>query len=237
MSNQISRRGVLAATGGAAAAVTASMAASQAAVAAPKRRPEEELFRFDNSALVFIDYQPEMYAGVRSMDTTLMTLNARALARLAVKLEIPVILSTVGVQAGINHPTVAELRQEIPDLPEIDRSSMNAWDDQAFRQALLNTGRRRFVMAGLWTEICLAFPVVDMQAEGLRTTFPADAVGGTSRYAHDLAVERMSQAGSVPNTTFAVMAEWALDWASPQAPALTEVATWYLAELAKLNQG
>ena len=109
-----------------------------------------------------------------------MMLNAQALARFAVKAGIPVVLSTVGVQAGVNQPTLPQLREEIPDLTEIDRTSMNAWDDPAFRAALLSTGRSRFVMCGLWTEICLAFPVVDMQAEDLRTTFPADAVGGTA---------------------------------------------------------
>lgn len=233
MTNQISRRGVLAATG-AAAAVTATVA-PPAAAAAPKERPTaEELFRFNNSALVFIDYQPEMLAQVRSIDPKLMMLNARVLARFAVKAGIPVVLSTVAVKAGVNHPTLPELRAEIPNVPEIDRSTMNAWDDAAFRKAMLSTGRRRFVMCGLWTEICLAFPVVDIQAEGLKTTFPADAVGGMSKYAHDLAVDRMVQAGSVPNSAGAVLCEWALDWASPQGAILSEVGDWYNAELAKL---
>lgn len=237
MTQQISRRGALAAAGAAAAAVTASMVAPQAVAAAPRGRTKEELFRYDNSALVFIDYQPEMVAGVRSMNTKLMMLNARVLARFAVRAGIPVVLSTVGVKLGINHSTAAELRDEIPDVPELDRSTMNAWDDAAFREAMLKTGRRRFVMCGLWTEICLVFPVVDMQAEDLRTTFPADGVGGTTREAHDLAIQRMIQAGSAPNTTFATMAEWVLDWATPQGAILGEVGAWYGAEVAKLNLG
>ncbi|MEV7389157.1 isochorismatase family protein [Streptomyces sp. NPDC091215] len=183
MSKQISRRGVLAVTGGAAAAVTASVAGAQTAAAAPRGRSTEQLFRETNSALVFIDYQPEMLSWVRSMDTKVMTLNAGLLAKYAVRVGIPVVLSTVAVQAGYNHPMLPELRQEAPDVPVIDRSTMNAWDDDAFRRAVLATGRRRFVMCGLWTEICLAYPVVDMQAEGLKTTFVADAVGGTSKEA------------------------------------------------------
>ncbi|MEU1936876.1 isochorismatase family protein [Streptomyces coeruleorubidus] len=237
MTKHFSRRGVMAATGGAAAAVTASMIAPQAAAAASKGRATGELFMYDNSALVLIDYQPEMVAGVHSIDTKLMMLNARVLARFAVKAGIPVVLSTVGVESGVNSPTAEELRQEIPDLREIDRTTMNAWDDDAFRQAVLKTGRRRFVMCGLWTEICLAYPIVDMQADGLRTAFVADAVGGQNKYAHDIAVDRMAHAGSVPNTVLATLAEWSPDWALPQGAILAEVGAWYQAELAKLEQG
>ncbi|MGW0828143.1 isochorismatase family protein [Streptomyces sp. NPDC002845] len=171
------------------------------------------------------------------MDQKLMMVNARSLARLAVRMGMPVVLSTVGVKGGVNHPTLPELRAEIPDVPEIDRNTMNAWDDDAFRQAMLKTGRRRFIMLGLWTEICLAFPVAEMQAEGLKTTFPADAVGGTSKEAHDLAVQRMIQAGSVPNMTFAQIAESGLDWSSPQGAIMTEIYTWRQAELEKLKHG
>ncbi|MEV0224732.1 isochorismatase family protein [Streptomyces sp. NPDC050704] len=236
MTKHFSRRAVMAATGGAAAAVTTSMATSRTAAAASKGRSKGELFMHDNSALVFIDYQPEMVAEVISMDTKLMMLNARVLARFAVKAGIPVVLSTVGVESGVNSPTVQELRQEIPDLPEIDRTTMNAWDDDAFRRAVLKTGRKRFVMCGLWTEICLSFPIMDMQAEDLRTAFIADAVGGQTKYAHDIAVDRMAHAGSVPNTARATLAEWSPDWASPQGPILAEVGAWYAAELAKLNE-
>lgn len=237
MSNQVSRRSMLAAGGGAAVAVTASVVAPQDAATASEGRSKEQLFRFDNSALVLIDYQPEMLAAVESMDTKVMMVNARALTRLAVRLEMPVILSTIGVKTGVNQPTLPELRAEIPNVREIDRTTMNSWDDAAFRKAVLKTGRRRVIMLALWTEICLAYPVVDMQAEGLKTVFAADAVGGTSRYAHDLAVDRMIQAGSVPNSTLATIAELGLDWASPQGPIMAEVVTWRQAELQKLNQG
>lgn len=236
MTKHISRRTVMAATGGAAAAVTTSVVASQTAAAASKGRSQGELFGYDNSALVLIDYQPEMVSAVISMDTRLMMLNARVLARFAVKAGIPVVLSTVAVKSGINRPTVQELRQEIPNLTEIDRSTMNAWDDAAFRKAVLKTGRKRFVMCGLWTEICLAYPIADMQADGLRTAFVADAVGGQTKYAHDIAVDRMVQAGSVPSTALATLAEWSPDWAAPQGAILAEVGAWYTAELAKLNE-
>jgi nicotinamidase-related amidase len=195
----------------------------------------DNLFRFDNSAIVFIDYQPEMLAAVQSMDQKLMMVNATTLARLAVKMGMPVVLSTVGVKGGVNHPTLPELRAEIPDVPEIDRNTMNAWDDEGFRRAIRETGRSSFIMLGLWTEICLAFPVAEMQAEGLKTAVPTDAVGGMSKEAHDLAVQRMIQAGSVPSTTFATIAESGLDWASEQGQIMRDIYGGRQAELEKLG--
>ncbi|MEU6803375.1 isochorismatase family protein [Streptomyces neyagawaensis] len=236
MDKKMSRRGVIAAAGAGAAAVTTSMVAPQAAAAASRGRSQEQLFTFDTTALVFIDYQPEMVEAIKSIDTRKMMIHARALARTAVKMGMPVVLSTIAVEMGVNQPTVPELRAEIPDVPEIDRTSMNAWDDPAFRRAIRETGRRKFIMLGLWTEICLAYPVAEMQAAGLRTAFTTDAVGGLSKEAHDLAVQRMIQAGSVPNTTIAQFAEAGLDWASPQGPIMREVGGWMTEELAKLDQ-
>jgi nicotinamidase-related amidase len=235
MDKKMSRRGVIAATGAGAAAVTASMVAPQAAAAASPGRSKEQLFTFDTTALVFIDYQPEMLKAIESIDTRKMMIRARALARTAVKMGMPVVLSTIAVKMGINQPTIPELRAEIPDVREIDRTTMNAWDDPAFRRAIGQTGRRKFIMLGLWTEICLAYPVVEMQAAGLRTAFTADAVGGVTKEAHDLAVQRMIQAGSVPNTTMAQICEAGLDWASPQGPIIAEVGGWMAEELAKLE--
>lgn len=235
MEKKMSRRGVIAATGAGAAAVTASMVAPQAAAAASGGRTQEQLFTYDTTALVFIDYQPEMLKAVESSDTRKMMIRARALARMAVKMGMPVVLSTIAVGLGVNQPTIPELRAEIPDVPEIDRTSMNAWDDAAFRRAIRETGRKKFIMLGLWTEICLAYPVAEMQAAGLKTTFTEDAVGGVSKEAHDLAVQRMIQAGSVPNTTMAQICEAGLDWASPRGPIIREVGGWMAEELAKLN--
>jgi nicotinamidase-related amidase len=148
---------------------------------------------------------------------------------------MPVVLSTVGVKGGVNHPTLPELRAEIPDVPEIDRNTMNAWDDEGFRRVIQETGRSSFIMLGLWTEVCLAFPVAEMQAEGLRTAVPTDAVGGMSKEIHDVAVQRMIQAGSVPSTTFATIAESGLDWASAQGQVMRDIYGWRQAELEKLG--
>jgi hypothetical protein len=110
--------------------------------------------------LVLIDYQPGVMSYIRSHDPKAAELNARYLAKAAVAFDIPIILSTVGVQLGVNQPTIASLRAEIPQVPEIDRSSMDSWGDKGFVDAVKKTGRKRLVMSGILTAVCLAYPTV-----------------------------------------------------------------------------
>lgn len=168
-------------------------------------------------ALIFIDYQPEMFRGMHSGNNELIEMNACMLARSATAFGIPVILSTVGVQMGVNQPTIDGLRRELPGIQEIDRSSMNAWEDEAFVSAVKATGKKKLIFCALWTEICLAFPVVEALADDFEVSFVVDAVGGESLIEHDMAVARLIQAGAVPNTTIATVAEWFRDWKSPLA--------------------
>jgi nicotinamidase-related amidase len=186
-------------------------------------------------ALVLIDYQPEMFESVRSSDPQLVELNVRTLVRGAKAFDIPVILSTVGVQMEVNGPTIESLRRELPGIREIDRSSMNAWEDLAFRQAVESTGRKRLVFGALWTEICLAFPVLEALAAGFEVTFVADAVGGQSAVEHETAIRRLIHAGAVPNTTCAMVAEWFRDWGSERAGAGREVLVNYWRERSQLK--
>ena len=109
-------------------------------------------------ALLLIDYQPGVMSFIRSHDPKAAELNARYLAKAALAFDIPIILSTVGVQMGVNQPTIASLRNEIPDVAEIDRSSMDSWADRGFVEAVKKTGRKRLVMSGIITEVCLAYP-------------------------------------------------------------------------------
>jgi nicotinamidase-related amidase len=109
-------------------------------------------------ALLLIDYQPGVMSFIRSHDPKLVELNARYLTRAALAFDIPIILSTVAVQMGVNQPTIASLRHEIPDVAEIDRTSQDAWADRAFVEAVKRTGRKRLVMSGIVTEVCLASP-------------------------------------------------------------------------------
>jgi nicotinamidase-related amidase len=183
-------------------------------------------------ALLLIDYQPGVMSFVRSHDPKASELNARYLTKAALAFDIPIILSTVGVQMGVNQPTIASLRDEIPNVPEIDRSSMDSWADRGFVDAVKKTGRKRLVMAGIVTEVCLAYPVVNALKDGYEVSIVTDASGGATKESHDMAVLRMIQAGAVPQTTVAMLTEWFRDWAGPLAPKAREVIVPFLKEIA-----
>ena len=130
---------------------------------------------------------------------------------------MPVVLSTVGVKFGINGPTHASILSDLPGVEPIDRTSMNAFEDRAFSDAVKNTARKRLIFGGLHTEICLTFAVVQALKDGYESMYVVDAVGGRSQAAHRTAIDRMSHAGAVPNTALAVVTELFRDWASPVA--------------------
>ena len=185
-------------------------------------------------ALVLIDYQEEMFGNVKSETSAdEIELNVRFLIRAAKAFDIPVVLSSVGVEMGVNRPTRPSIREELPDLDVSDRSSMDAWEDGAFRAAIEKTGKKRLIFGALYTEICLAFPVVDAMRDGYEVMFVVDAVGGMSQLAHRTAIERLTAAGAVPNTSLAVVTELFRDWTSPHADKARELITWYLPEIKK----
>ncbi|MFZ3358864.1 MAG: isochorismatase family protein [Xanthobacteraceae bacterium] len=189
----------------------------------------------EDVALVLIDYQKEMFENVKSETRPdEIELNVRFLIRAARAFNIPVILSSVGVQMGVNGPTRRAIKDELPGIEVIDRSSMDAWEDKAFRAAVEKTGKKRLIFAALYTEICLAFPVVDAMRDGYEAMFVVDAVGGMSQLAHRTAIERLTAAGAVPNTSLALVTELFRDWKSPLANKAREVIKWYLPEAQKL---
>ncbi|MDL5365415.1 isochorismatase family protein [Xanthomonas sp. NCPPB 2654] len=193
------------------------------------------VWRSEDVALVLIDYQKEMFEHVRSeTDAATIDLNVRLLIKAAKAFGIPVVLSTVGVQMGVNGPTRASILEELPGVEVIDRSSMNAWEDGAFRAAIERTGRKRLVFGALYTEICLAFPVVDALRDGYEAMFVVDAVGGMSQLAHRTAIERLTAAGAVPTTALALWTELFRDWKSPLADKARELFAWYVPELQAL---
>ena len=194
------------------------------------------VWTYENSALVLIDYQKEMFETIRSETSAeLADLNVRLLARAAKAFNMPVVLSTVGVKYGINGPTHASILSDRPGVEPIDRTSMNAFEDRAFSDAVKKTGRKRLILGGLHTEICLTFAVVQALKDGYEGMFVADAVGGRSQSAHRTAIERMAHAGAVPNTALAVVTELFRDWASPLAGKARDVIYWYFAEVQKLK--
>jgi nicotinamidase-related amidase len=192
------------------------------------------VWKYKESALVLIDYQKEMFEQIRSETPAgLIDLNVRLLIKAAKSFDMPIILSTVGVEAGINGPTVPSILAELPGIQVIDRTSMNAWEDAAFLAVVTKTGRKRLIIGALYTEICLAFPVVEALRDGYDVTFPVDAVGGMSQLAHSTAIQRLAHAGAVPNTSLALVTELFRDWASPVADKARELMYWYVGELAK----
>jgi len=195
------------------------------------------VWTYEDCALVLIDFQKEMFEVIRSeTDAALAELNVRLLARTARGFDMPIVLSTVGVELGFNGPTLPSIVSELEGIEPIDRTSMNAFEDEAFRAAVEVTGRRRLIIAGLHTEICLTFASVQALKDGYEVMYVTDAVGGRSQVAHRTAIERLAHAGAVPTTALAVTTELFRDWASPAAAAAQEVIYWYFREAPKLTE-
>lgn len=195
------------------------------------------LLTAETSAVVILDYQEHVMDGIYSTDHELIELNGRALARATKTFNVPVVLSTIGVQLRGDHPTLPSIREELADEPEHDRNTMNAWDDEGVREAIAKTGRRRLIFAGLWTEVCLLYPVLHAQREGFETYFVLDAVGGSSVTAHETAIRRMIQAGSQPLTLNSLFTEWIRDWkTSPYAEAFIAHLEWYGPQIESIRE-
>ena len=158
-----------------------------------------ELLNPANSALILIDHQPQMAFGVQSIDR--QTLKNNTVALTSVETES---------FSGYIWP---ELLAVFPGQQPIERTSMNSWEDRKLVEAVKATGRKKLVMAALWTEVCLTFPALEALAEGYEVYIVTDASGGTSQEAHDMAVQRMIQAGAVPVTWQQVLLEYQRDWA------------------------
>src|SRR6476619_3831985 len=170
----------------------------------------------EDCALVLIDYQKEQLESIRSeTPSELVEFHARWLAKTAKAFDVPIVLSTVGVGYGFNSPTQPSLLAELPDHEPIDRSSMDAFEDEAFREAVEATGRKRLIFGALQTEVCLTFAVIEAIKAGYEAQLVTDAVGSRSEIAHRTGVRRLSVAGAVPNTTLAVVMEWFRDWGGP----------------------
>ena len=173
----------------------------------------DHLLTPENSALVLIDYQPVQVGSVKSMDNAEMVRNLLNTARLAKLYKLPIVLSTVNVSTGKNQPTISELTDILgEDVTPIDRTSINSWEDGDFRKAVEATGRKKLIIGGLWTEACVMLPTLDALKEGYEVYPVADAIGGTSKYAHDLAIERMQEEGARMISWVMLACELQRDW-------------------------
>lgn len=165
-----------------------------------------------NCALALIDYQPAMYFGVQSHDRLSIMHNAAILAKTAKLFKIPTILSTVA-KDSFSGPMDSVITGIFKEQDLIDRTSINAWVDNNFRQAIEATGCKKIVVAGLWTEACVLFPSLDMLKAGYEIYVPTDACGDISKEAHERSVQRLIQAGAVPITALQFVFELQQDWA------------------------
>ena len=165
----------------------------------------------EESVLILIDHQPFQFANLHSHEPMMILNNVVGLAKAAKVFKVPTILTTVLEDRG--GYLIKELQDVFPDQKPIDRTFINAWEDARVVDAVKKTGRKKLVMAALWTEICLAMPAIHAAGEGYDVYAVTDASGGVSVEAHDMGVRRITMAGVVPMNWLAVAGEWQRDWA------------------------
>jgi nicotinamidase-related amidase len=179
----------------------------------------------ENSILCLIDHQPWVAFPINSISPEHLTNNVLAIAKTAKAMNVPTVLTTINGKSGpLKDPLFQGLSALWPDVEPIDRHNTNAWSDPAFVDAVKAKGRKKLVMAGLWTEVCLAQTVISALKDGYQVYFIADASGGLSPESHERACQRMIQAGAVPMSWFAVAAEWTPDNTAPEYPAMYPIA-------------
>lgn len=175
-------------------------------------KPSDKLLTPKNHTLILIDHQPQMAFATRSIDIAELRNNTTGLAKAASAFKVPTILTTVAAKS-FSGAIFPEVQAVFPDQVPIDRSTMNTWEDQRVVDQVKKLGRKKVVMAALWTEVCLVEPVLSAIDEGYDVYIVTDASGGVSREAHEMAVQRMIQAGAHPVTWLQYMLELQRDWA------------------------
>src|SRR5882724_10437226 len=165
----------------------------------------------ENCVLLLVDHQPFQLANVHSHEPTMVINNVTALAKTAKAFNIPTILTTVNEErGGLIFKTVQDV---FPNQTTISRTFINAWQDKRVVAAVKNTGRKKLVIAALWSEMCLAMPGIQAMGEGYDVYVVTDASGGVSREAHDMAIRRLVAAGAQPITWLGMAGELQRDWA------------------------
>ncbi|SFS13724.1 Nicotinamidase-related amidase [Dyella sp. OK004] len=172
----------------------------------------DHLLTPQNAAVLIIDFQPVQVSSIASRDKRQLVANVTALARIAKLYDLPVVLATVNVSTGRNQATIHQITEVLDGVPIIDRTSINAWEDQDFVAAVKATGRKKLIMAALWTEVCLVHPALDAIADGFEVYPVVDACGGTSLEAHNAALDRLLQAGAKPTSWVQLICELQRDW-------------------------
>ena len=171
----------------------------------------QKLYTPADTAVVFIDHQPQMTFGVANMDRATLINNVTLLAKVAKEFNVPAVLTAVETE-GFSGYLWPQLLDVFPGHPVVERTSMNSWDDAGFRKAIEATGKKNIIMTGLWTEVCVTWPTIEMLGAGYNVYVVEDCCGATSQAAQEAALSRMVQAGAVRLTTIAALLEWQRDW-------------------------
>jgi nicotinamidase-related amidase len=170
-----------------------------------------KLYTPQDSAVVFIDHQPQMTFGVANIDRATLINNVTLLAKCAKEFGVPAVLTAVETESFSGY-VWPQLLDVFPGQPVVERTSMNSWDDAGFRKAIEATGKKNIIMTGLWTEVCVTWPTVEMLGAGYNIYVVEDCCGATSAAAQEAGLSRMVQAGAVRLTTVAALLEWQRDW-------------------------
>ena len=166
-----------------------------------------KLYTPQDSAIVFVDHQPQMLFGVASIDRATLINNVTLLAKVAKEFNVPAVLTAVETESFSGY-VWPQLLDVFPGQQVVERSSMNSWDDAGFRKAIEATGRKNIIMTGLWTEVCVTWPTIEMLGAGYNVYVVEDCCGATSPAAQEAGLSRMVQAGAVRLTTLAALLEW-----------------------------
>jgi nicotinamidase-related amidase len=184
----------------------------------PKDPKKDNLLTSENSVLLVIDWQQEMLGVVQNIDQEVLTNNIQGMIKTANVFSIPVVESAIGVELGANKPTVPEIKEVIKgDVQNIDRISLNAWQNQAVIDAVKATGRKKVIITGLWTSGCPTYTALDALKDGYEVYILGDAMGDATTMAHEMAIDRMVQAGAIPFTWEGAGAEILRAYTNPKA--------------------
>lgn len=170
-----------------------------------------KLYTAQDSAIVFIDQQPQMLFGAANADRATLINNITLIAKVAKEFQVPAVLTAVETESFSGY-VWPQLLDVFPGQPVVERTSMNSWDDPGFRKAIEATGRKNILVTGLWTEVCITWPTIEMIAAGYNIYVVEDCCGATSPAAHEAALSRMVQAGATRVTAIAALLEWQRDW-------------------------
>lgn len=184
----------------------------------PKNSKTDNLLTSDNTVLLVIDWQQDLINVVQNIDQGVIMNNIEAMVKTANLFGVPVIETTIGVKMAGSTPTVESVKGLINDQVEnIDRVSLNAWQNKALVEAVKKTGRKKILITGLWTSGCPTYTALDALADGYEVYILTDLMGDATKMAHDTAIKRMVQAGAIPFTWEGAGAEMLRSYTNPKA--------------------